>query len=639
MLSTIPSTILSTIPSTPRRAISSIHRSSVAGRPAPVGHGMRLGGRFRAVAVAILSMLAAFTGTGAEAAVPGVRPLATRPPAVPGEPLLVPVSVEGAGTGAARVEFEYTNALGAEVRTRGEARLLWPVRPDADRADAFDPTTTRGLSDASATAAAGSADGIAPPPRAGVGVLPPSTRRWAVSSNELRLRAERPGGARDAYLAVDVPADAGSGLRVRIDGTLVTPVVLDAPPTEFLAKLAERMSSIAPEGAPDALLSLPDPAAPFERFRFVLGAALRGWPMPEPLEPSSPDAIAARATSALWIAALARLASASEGTAAELAELLVAQCKDATSPAPIAAWIVDPRELATVLSLALDSSRTPAQAVESVVSWMRVRSPLLVWIDDDDREGVTLAIANPGSVEETVRFQWLVESEPPLAALVGPAEVTRVRLARPAAASIDGTPIQRDVTDTLRLEHREQVRRIAVPPALLPAALDGVTFARFRAPLDLLAVATGATEAPSASGAVATIRPRLAGWEVFAEVRVAIPGLAADRIAIAGPEGAVVTIAGDGSLDDPTDALAGAAGLSFRSYPDRFRVSFPVPPSWIERVGASGLVALGFRHDDASGSRDAPYASVPWRREPRRLRVDILSRGQESRGESVYSPP
>ena len=56
-------------------------------------------------------------------------------------------------------------------------------------------------------------------------------------------------------------------------------------------------------------------------------------------------------------------------------------------------------------------------------------------------------------------------------------------------------------------------------------------------------------------------------------------------------------------------------------------------------VGAQGVVALGFRRADASGSADAPYASVPWRREPRRLRVDILSRGQDSRGESVYSPP
>ena len=436
-----------------------------------------------------------------------------------------------------------------------------------------------------------------------------------------------------------MPADAGRGLRLRVDGALVTPVVLEPAPADFLARLAGRMSSIVPEGAHDALLSLPDPAAPFERFRFALGVALRAWPEPAPLEPGSPDQIAARATGALWTAALARIASASEGTAAELAELLVAQCGDATAPARVAAWIADPRELATVLALSLDSARTPAQAAESVVSWMRVRSPLLVWIDDDDRESLTLAIANPGSVEETVRFQWLVESEPPLAALVGPAEVTRVRLTRPAVASIDGTPIRSDATDTLRLEHRDQVRRIAVPPAVLPAPLEGVTFARFQTPLDLLAVATGAVEAPSSAGTVATIRPRLAGWEVFVEVRVATPGLADDRLAIAGPRGELVTIAGDGSLDDPANALGGATGLSFRSYPDRFRVSFPVPPSWIERVGAQGVVALGFRRADASGSADAPYASVPWRREPRRLRVDILSRGQDSRGESVYSPP
>lgn len=561
----------------------------------------------RAAARSLVVAAAAATGVVAGQAWGAVRPLVARPPAVAGAPLLIPVQVDGNESGTIVVELESSSAGGRPLRSSVKARLLWPVRPgaqDAARADA------------------------------GTG-----TRRWARASNELRLRDEREPGARDAYLAVELPADTARGLRVRIGRSEVLPTVHAAAPEGLLARLAERMSSLAPTGAHDPLVSLPDPDAPFERFRCELGSALRGWPEAAPFAEGSADALAARGASALWMAALARIAMASDGAAAELAELLVARCGDPTAPGPVAAWIADPTELAAALAIALDPSRTELQVAEGIVSWMRVRSPLLVWIDDDDRESVTLGIANPTTDEQVVRFQWLVESEPPLAAVLAPTELARVRLPRPAAAAIDGTPIRSELVDTLRLEHREQVRRIAVPPAMLPASLEGVTFATFRAPLDLVAVATGAAEAPRARGTVAMLRPRLSGWEIFAEVRTLAPGLAADRLSIAGPDGAMFTVAGDGTLDDPTDALAGATGFVFRSYPDRFRVSFPVPPAWIERVGASGLVALGFRRDDLSGSADAPYASLPWRREPRRLRVDILSRRGETPGESVYSPP
>ena len=328
----------------------------------------------QSLAVAPIKVIAALaTLVIATVSAADVRPLASRPHAVRGEPLLVPITVEGSVRESISVRLESVNEPTSMRGTpsantpRGStnqtvsARILWPNRAvnQGSPAASVDDQSTRA--------------------------------RWATACNDLRLSSARQSGARDAYLAIDVPIDARDGLRIIIDGATVSPVLHDAASVTLLTDLAVRASALVPSGALDPLLSLPDPLAPFERFRFEIGGALRGWNKPNAFVRASPDDIAARATSALWRAALARIAASSVGTATELAELLVAQCQDEFASAPIAAWIADPRELGALLALIFDPSRSNEQMVEGIVSWMRVRAPLLVWIDNDDSESITLA--------------------------------------------------------------------------------------------------------------------------------------------------------------------------------------------------------------------------------------------------------
>lgn len=556
----------------------------------------RLGCLLRQRAYRVFAALLVALGAVHAPAAAAIRVLVERPHAVEGAPFLVPVRIEGSERGT--VALRATTADGAGIACEG--RLLWPVRPDLDA------------------------------------VIGP---RWAAASNELRLVAERPANATDAYLAIELPAEARGATTISLPNGRIEPRWLAPAPDDLLARLAARVSAIVPEGAPDARLSLPDPDAPFERFRFTLGCALRGWPAPAPLDPASPDCIAARATTAIWLAALARVAKASEGTAAEFAEALVATCREEGAPAPIAAWIADPVELATLLSLSIDASTEGEALVESIVSWFRVRSPLILWIEEETRDAVVLAIANPTSSEEVVRISWLDSvwldaNDAPLAALVPPAESLRVRIPRPArsssdaapARSDDGPPAPRGDTLALRIEHRGQAQIVTASPEVIPAGVAGPVLVAFRRPLTLVSASSGAAVlAPDALRTFVSLRPRLEGWEVFAEVRCPNGPSAADAITVVGADGSALTVRGDGSVDDPAGLLAGAT-VEWKAYKDRFRLGFQLPPAWIDRVDGRAVASIGVRRIGAQDSADAPFASVPWRRTPRAVAVDLLAR-------------
>lgn len=537
--------------------------------------------------VKVLAMLAALLLGGVARA--ELRPLVRSMSAVPGAPILVPVRVDGAMR-EPKVALRRRGERG-EIREAREARLAWPV---------------------SVVSAA-------------------SVGRWATSTTPIRLEEVRPVGATDAYLVVPMPDALAEGSALLVDGRDVRLDVRAAADDGLLERLAPRASRLAPTGPRDAMLGLPDPDAPFERFRFPIGVAFHGWDAPPAFAAGSLDDVAAEATTALWLAALARVATVSEGVAAEMAEMLVATCADATSPAPIAAWIATPQEVSALLGLALDPSRDDASVVDAVASWLRVRSPLLAWIDDESPDAIVLALANPSSSEEVVRLQWILGDDPPLAAVVPPAEVQRVRLERPRPASIDGVAIRDDRIDRLRVENREKARTLDVAPASLAAGVAGPSFALLAPPLDLVSVATAVrrTGAPVPM-TVASIRPRLDRWEIFVEARTGASGsdaAALDAVQVVGPRGELIEIAADGSVDDPAGALGEGTPPSFARFADRYRTSFTVPPSWIDRSDGKALVELGFRRRvGPTASFDAPAAVTPWRRLPRTILIDLLGR-------------
>ena len=509
-----------------------------------------------------------------------IVPVAREAVAVRGEPLLVEVRV---GPDARVLPIELASRGGAKSLLPG--RLLWPFVPEP-------------------------ADG--------------SLARWATATNPLRIADERPPAADSAYLAIDLPADAPDDAVLAIGTSSVALSVFDAARPELLAQLALRASMIAPQGARDPMLSLPDPAAPFERFRFAIGTALRGWPEPPAFPDGSGDATAARASTALWLAALSRAAAGGTGPVVELAELLVATCGDTTAPAPVAAWISSPEELRSLLKLMFAREFTSARVSSSVNEFLRVRSPLLWWIEDSDRTSVTVAFANPTTREQLAKYQWIAGSESdvlPLALDVPAAEVRRTRITRPTTARTILAGDRPAQVELLHVASSGVSANLVVPPAVLPTDARGLELSECYAPLNLLSVATAARVQPLAlRGTRMSVRERLAGWEIFVDFPA--DGADASTLRARGAGGGEVEIRADGTHSADGCTVAGDA-VEFAADRGRARASFVVPPEWIRRDDLSTLAELGFRRTFAGGFADAPFPCVPWRSSPRTGSIDL----------------
>jgi len=543
--------------------------------------------RFLARSFCIFAVLAAAAPSHAQVMAASRDAVAVR-----GEPMLVEVRV---GADATLPPLVIVAGAGPRVPVTG--RLLWP----------FVPARTRG-----------------------------SLMRWAVPSNPLQIADERPQGADSAYLAVDIPSElavdadgAGSGrMQLLIGTTPISLALCDAAPAGFIAQVAARASMIFPQGEREPALSLPDPDAPFERFRCEFGAAMRAWPEPPGFPDGSGSAIAARAHSALWRAALARVFAASSGAAVELAELLVATCADPTAPAPIAAWIAHPDEMRTLLRLALDREFTGARLAASINEFLRVRSPVLWWIEDSDRATITLAFANPSTRAQVVRYQWVAGTETdvlPLVLDVPAAEVRRARVERPAEAPREGLSTDAPAAvPQLRVQCGSFATNVITPPAVLPVSPRGIDLAECLAPLNLLGVSVGArTQSLAVRGTRLAVRERLAGWEVYAELSDV--GASGDSISVLGTNGGSIRIDASGAVSSQACELA-ADAVEFRSAGGRARASFFLPPDWIAREDEGTIVEIGFRREFEAGFADAPFASVPWRKSPRTVAIDLSGR-------------
>ncbi len=543
--------------------------------------------RFLAIFLGLVAALASATHLQAQVVAASRDALAVR-----GEPMLVEVRV---GTDATLPSLAITTGSGVRVPVSG--RLLWP----------YVPAPTRG-----------------------------SLMRWAAPSNPLRISDERPRGADSAYLAVDIPSDiapdspAGGGGRAQllIGASTVSLSLWDAAPADFVAQLGARASMIFPQGERDASLSLPDPDAPFERFRAELGVAMRAWTEPPAFPVGSGSAVAAQAHAALWRAALARVFASSSGPAVELAELLVATCADSTAPAPIAAWIAHPEEMRAVLRLALDRDFSNVRLAASMNEFLRVRSPVLWWIEDSDRTSITLAFANPTTRPQVVRYQWVAGTDTdvlPLVLDVPAAEVRRARVARPVEAPRAGLSTDApSAVPQLRVQCGDFAGNVIAPPAVIPVSPRGIDLAECLAPLNLLGVSVGArTQSLVVRGTRVALRERLAGWEVYAELADA--SASGDSITVFGPSGGSIRIDASGAIALQACELAVDA-VEFRSADGCSRASFFLPPDWIAREDEGTIVEIGFRRESEEGFVDAPFASVPWRKSPRTVAIDLSGR-------------
>jgi len=455
--------------------------------------------------------------------------------------------------------------------------------------------------------------------------------RWAASSRNFTFATDRPDGATEAFLAIDVPASLPDRARVDIAGVGVGLSVFDAGPADLYDQIALRASMLTPLGEPDALLTLPDHALPFERFRYDIGVPMRGWPRMQAFDPGSGNDLASRAVSALWRAAIWRVMASSPGPAIELAEQLVASCSDSTARAPIAAWIADERELVAILDLVLDRELSAQGAANRIDEFLRHRTPVLWWVEDSDRTSVTIALANPTTRAQLVRFVWLVGSESDMVVrpeTVQPAEVLRVRIARPTVAVNVLGAEQDERIESLRVEFSTGAKKIDLPKGTQPSEPQGFELKDFFAPLNLVTVSGEDRTPPEpVGGSYAALRPRLAGWELFVEARTAATlAEASNWIAAYGPAGRMIRIDALGAVTkESCDDLAPDA-VEFAHFPDRFRGGFVVPSGWTKRTDDATIIEVGFRRAWRAGFVDAPFPTVPWRSRPRTQAIDIMPR-------------
>ena len=540
----------------------------------------------RSVAAAVAAVaLAAVVATGQAQ----VEPAVSEAVAIRGETAVIEIRARGEQL-PVTVELDPVGSAGSAARLAVPARIVWQ----------YMPVPSEG-----------------------------SLLRWAAPANPLRVADARPPNAVAAFLLVEIPESAPDRLALRLGTRAVALNVFDRGDDAIFGRLAARASMITPQGARSASLSLPDPDAPFERFRHAIGAPMRGWDAPADFAPGSADEAIARAHTALWRAALTRIADSAAGPAVELAELLVATCADDTAPAPIAAWIANPDELRSILRIAFERDISPARLAAGINEFLRVRSPILWWIEDSDRTSVTLACANPTTRAQVVKYQWLSGSDDdlvPLGLAVPPAEVRRARVTRPTLARNPLAASEPGALERLRIACGGTEANATAPPGVIPVAAGGLDVRELVAPLNLAAVAAvaaGKRVAPAvAGGSRISVRERLAGWEVFVEAASPAPG---DAIVAAGSGMSSVRIGDDGAATVDGCEVA-ADSVEFAAYPDRIRASFYVPPEWISREDDATIVEVGFRREIAAGFVDALLPTVPWRTRPRAMALDLSPR-------------
>ncbi len=446
-----------------------------------------------------------------------------------------------------------------------------------------------------------------------------ATRRWAAASYPFAVNATKPtdpqSGAAPCVF-VTIPADVALGSTIELHGQSIAVEWFASADENLLVRLRERISKLGLDGAVDAGIARPDPNAPFERFRWKLGVALRGWEEPPPLDGVA--RLAALQCESLWLAALARIEKISPGTACEVAEQLIATVVDLEHGRQVAAWISDPAELNALLAMMLDTSKSDAEAVESVLTWNRVRAPVLIWTEREDDATITLAFANPTAAELLLPMHWLGAPEPSTAAMLPPGTLERIHVALPEgeeASRAALVPSSEIGSAILEIRCQGEEKRLPFRVRSTSARVPGVALRPFLAPLDLKSVATGSRTAASTElQTEAHLRERLTGWELLLICRDEIgsdPAL--DRIIVNTGDSGSMTIFATGKVECAgTTAFASTNGVEVERFVGEWRASLQLPAEWIADTGTQRNLRIGIRRAVGERWADAPTASAPW---------------------------
>ncbi len=371
--------------------------------------------------------------------------------------------------------------------------------------------------------------------------------------------------------------------------------------------------------SPPPALDQPDPAAPSEWFRWWLMAdALQARP-PEPAGDAVTRLLALQRAQ-LWQAGLERVERASPGVAAALRDRLTACCRDPrqVTGGSVAAWIARADDLATLLSLLLDGTRSDMQVMEAALTWLRAVPPLTVWMSGDDGREVRISALNPGGEEVIASLRWAESPHTPPLPLRVPARGSGEQtMERPAELLPDlRTGLAAPVDGTLLVSSGDWTLRVPIPrsmPAVQPPGHPmGVLLPSLRlADAQRLRI----EPPPPAWRTTASMRRQDGAWEVFVEcLRPEASDL--DELEVLMGEGdgllarVLVREQGEPRIEG---AEAGALQVRRGRFADRWRCVIRMPDGWPTTTDAAGRwMRLGVARSPAGvGSRQTATMAVP----------------------------
>ncbi len=434
---------------------------------------------------------------------------------------------------------------------------------------------------------------------------PSRERRWTTASNPMVVRTLADGDdprillqpladpaapppvirVNGALLLVELPAIEGEAT-IELNGTTLQTAWLEpAPPP-----------AIDPERGASWRDDAPDPISPFEWFRWVLIAEAKGEPAPAPPGDAASQ-LMARHVADLWRAGIARVERQSRGVADAVRRWLTATCRDgshATGP-EVGAWLAEPGELASLLALLLDTSRSDDTIMRAVLAWMDARTPLILWVESDVGGVVGLAVANPLDEEAVLQVAWLGETEPPVAALVEPHRVGRVRIERPKRPTTRAAGLGEEPEPLLLLVQCKRFsKRIALSPGAVMTRPPGLQFGSFFPVMTLAEAESGrVAQVPNEWTTNATLRRRAGAWEIFIEAFAPAGTPRAEdgvRLRAGGHECFV-------HADGRVEAGAELVEASIKDFPDRWRARVVIPADWLPQLGETMPFRIGMRRE------------------------------------------
>ncbi|MCA9289574.1 MAG: hypothetical protein KDA25_00505 [Phycisphaerales bacterium] len=480
---------------------------------------------------------------------------------------------------------------------------------------------------------------------------------WTADPRHLVVRPIRPdddtSAATDApptpYLVARLPG-TGSG-RLRLGRHVMTPVWIDAQITDLHGDRATPV----PTGA-----DVPDLDSPFEYWRAVLIADRDGVAPPplEALDLTECERLVAEHSAALWRAARLRLERLSPGVAAQCIDRLTMTSSD--HGVPFALWESDPAEIARLFATLFDQQRRDAVILESALAWADARPTVYAWVESQWGDHIVVALASASPVADVARFTWFRGDGIAIAVPIEPNRLVRAVLDRPPADPLApiarGAPTPRDAPDLLRVETDSMIDVFTCRRAMVEARPPGVFFPTLAPPLDLHTLQSPSSVVLDPARATnVSLRRVHRRWEVMFECfRPQTPAPARPQTLascrsldhVRGIE-AVTMLLGPESMDGGPDvALAvaesgesrlfvgsAAAGLDVatRSYADRWYCRIVLPEGWLPRFDTDSIlvapdpVLFGFirSHGDGRIVETSPEPSLPWELRPSRAAVDL----------------